>query len=147
MHNLTAILFLQIGASPIQAVAPQSCAQELGATQVAHRLSDVPKDILADLMRIDKAMGDHDSPLLQTDAPSAEQLKWPTSRFLQAMLIDKTWYVQVQASMMSGVATMGYRRGGDGQFQRSRSSYLAGPACETLKAAAKGVYNPGLFDF
>lgn len=147
MRKLLLILLLQVTAATAQAAPQQSCAKEVGATEVAYRLSEVPKDILADLMLMDKNMGDQGSPLVQTDAPSAEQLKWPTSRFLQALLINRTWYVQVEVSMMSGVRTMGYSRGSDGRHQRLSSRYYGGPACETLRAAVKGVYNPGNFNF
>jgi hypothetical protein len=147
MRKLMLIMLLQVGAASAQAAPQRSCAEEVGAIAVANRLSKLPQDIRADLMQMDKNMGDPGSPLLQTDAPSVAQSKYPTSRFFQALLINKIWFVQVEIAMTSGIRTMGYYRDSDGRFQRSRSHYYGGPACETLKAAANGVYNPGLFNF
>ncbi len=62
-------------------------------------------------------------------------------------MIKKIWYVQVEIAMTSGVRAMGYFSGSDGRFRRVLSRYYGGPACETLKAAVKGVYNPGVFNF
>lgn len=147
MRKLMLIALLQSGASSAQPVLPQSCAKEVGATAVVERLSELPPDIRDDLLFRFKDMGDRGSPLLQTDAPSAVELSYPTSRFAQALLIKNVWFVQFEVSMFSGVRTVGYVRGSDGRFTRSPSRYFGGPACATLRAAVSGVYNPGLFNF
>lgn len=116
---------------------------DVPAEAVIHRLSQLPPDIREDLLRNYKDMGERTSPLLQTDTPSAVESKYPTSRFVQAVLIKNVWYVQFKVSLFAGVRTLGYFRHPDGHYQISASNYYGGPACETLRAAIKGVYNPG----
>jgi hypothetical protein len=147
MRKLLLVLLLQVDAASAHAALPQSCAKEVGAITVVERLSELPPDIREDLLFRFKDMGDRGSPLLQTDAPSAVEMTYPTSRFAQALLIKNAWFVQFEVSMFSGVRTIGYVRGSDGRFTRSPSRYFGGPACETLKAAVKGVYTPGGFNF
>ena len=147
MRSTLLILVLQVGATTAQAAPLQSCAKEVQASAVVERLSELPPDIRDDLIYRFRGMGDRGSPLLQTDAPSAVEMTYPTSRFAQALLIKNVWFVQFEVAMFSGVRTMGYLRGTDGRFTRSPSRYFGGPACETLKAAIAGVYTPGGFNF
>lgn len=131
----------------IAASAPRPICADILATAVVKRLSDLPREIRDDLHLNYKDMGEPGSPLLQTDAPTAAEVHYPTSRFVQGVLIKDVWYVQFEVSMFSGVRTIGYVRIDDGRFLRSPSHYYGGPSCETLKAAINGVYTPGGFNY
>lgn len=143
MNGIILAVLLQAGASTT--VEQQlSCAAEVGATSTATRVADLPAEIRADLIRIiGDEIADRDSPLLDTDAPSAEERSYPTARFVQALLVGEEWFVQIEVAMMSGVRTFGYVRDGNSGFRRRYSHYLGGPACASIKAALAGVRNPG----
>lgn len=146
MQKFMMILLLQAGAATAQAAMPQSCATEVNATSVVEHLSELHPDIRNDLLFRFKDMGDRGSPLLQTDAPSVIESKYPTSRFAQAVLLRNVWFVQFEVAM-TGMLTIGYVQGSDGRFTRAPSHYYGGPPCETLKAAFNGVVTPGGFNF
>jgi hypothetical protein len=129
-------------AQPAYGASTSSCVG-IPATSTVQHLSGLAPNIRADLLGTFKDMGDRGSHLLQTDAPRGAEQHYPTTRFVQAVLIKNVWYVQFEVSMFGGVRTLGYDRGSDGRFYRSRSHYYGGPMCETLRAALSGVYNPG----
>ena len=116
------------------------------ATAVVSRLADLPPDVRRDITSVYKDMGDRGSVILQTDAPSPSELKLPTSRFYQAVLIKNEWFVQYERSH-GGPTTLSYIRGTDGRFQRFPGHYFGGPYCEVLKAAVNGVVTPGGLNF
>jgi hypothetical protein len=146
MSSLIALMMLAAGvASPSD--AQRVCAKEVGAQDAAYRLADLPPDIRKDLaspnMYLKTAVADHDAPLLQTDAPTAAQVHYPTVRFAQAMLVRDEWFVQVQVSMTTGVLTIPYQRSrDDGRYHFVGWHVLRGPSCETIKAVLAGVSNP-----
>lgn len=146
VRKVMLIMLLSVDAASAHAAPQQACANEVKAIAVVERLSELPRDILDDLLSRFKDMGDRGSPLLETDAPSVVESGYPASRFAQALLIKNVWFVQFEVAM-GGVRTIGYVRGTDGRFQRSPSHYYGGPACETLKAAVNGVTTPGGFNF
>ena len=125
-------------------VAPPSCATEIQAESYARRLADIPPEIRDDLNSLTKGtVGDSGGPLLATDAPSAVERQYPTTRFYQAFLIKNQWFVQFEVAMFAGVRTMTYRRSKDNnRFYRSPWGYFGGPACESLNAALSGVTTP-----
>ena len=116
---------------------------DIRATMVVERLSGLPEDIRDNLLTAYRGIGDRGSELLATDAPSTAEMKYPTKRCFQAVLIKDVWYVQIEVAMTSGVRTIGFNGGTDGHFRFAPSVYYGGPACETPKAAINGVYNPG----
>ena len=142
----TAIL---AAATPAAGPPPQPpCAGEVRAAAIVTRLSELPPDIRDDLQHLSQnAMGDRDSPLLQTDAPVGAERDFPQTRFVQALFVDGKWFVQFEVAMFSGVRTIGYVRDGKGDFHRSPSHYFGGPACASIKAALDGVTTPGGFNF
>ena len=145
VQRLFVFVLLQISAATAEA-APQSTCPDLPATAVVERLSDLPPAIREDLTSVYKDMGERESPLLQTDAPTAAEESYPTSRFFQAILIKNEWYVQYELTY-GGRRTLSYIRGTNGQFQRFPGHYFGGPFCEVLKAALHGVVTPGGLNF
>lgn len=144
MRRLLAIGLLQVAGTTSAAEPSPSCAVEVGAASVAERVSELPTEIRDDLLRIaGGVIGEKDSPLLRTDAPSSEERAYSTTRFVQALLIESEWFVQLDVAMTSGVRTFGYVKDERGAYRRSLSHYFGGPACASIKAALAGVYNPG----
>lgn len=144
MLTISLVLLLQANAATAQGAQP--ACPDLPATVVVDRLSNLPSDIREDLTSIYKDMGDRDSPLLQTDAPTEAEREYPRSRFFQAVLIKNEWLVQYELTS-GGRRTLGYIRGSNGRFQRFASHYFGGPFCETLTAALSGVSTPGGLNF
>lgn len=141
MRAASLALLLQAAAAP--GPRPQAPCANIPAAAVIERLSDLPTDIRQDLLQTYEDMEERGAPLLSTDSPTEGERKYPTSRFVQAVLIKNVWYVQFEVSMFAGVRTMGYVRASNGRFRRDPSRYYGGPACATLRAAIEGVYNPG----
>jgi hypothetical protein len=126
--------------------APSTCADEVRAAAIASRLSELPREVRDDLMLLTEgAMADSDSPLLQTDAPTAAERGQGTVRFAQGLLVGGKWFAQFEVSMFAGVRTVAYVRNQDGRFRRSPMHYFGGPACASIRAALDGVTTPGGF--
>ena len=124
------------------------CAKDVKASAVAQRLSDLPEDITRDLLAWIKGLGDRETPLLQTDAPSAVARTFATGRFAQAMMLGRIWFVQIEVSETSGVRTIGYVWSNDDRkYHRSPMHSFGGPMCATLKAAEAGVISYGAAGF
>ena len=141
------MMLLALGVATVAEEAPSSCADAVRATAKASRLADLPPEIRNDLARISLGeMADSGTPMLQTDAPSASEANLPTGRFIEALLVKDTWFVSFEVSM-STPTTIGYTRTQRGDYFRSPSHYFAGPPCEAIKAALKGVRSPGGFNF
>lgn len=132
---IVSLAILAVGtASGVDELA-SSCAKEVRATATAYRLSDLPPAIRADLaLQSNNGMADSGSPIQQTDAPTKAELKLATSRFVQALLVRKTWFVSYEASMMAP-RTIGYYFTEGGGLQRAYSIQFSGPPCEAVKAA------------
>jgi hypothetical protein len=145
MRILLFTVLLHIGATTAYA-APQPACSNIEATAVVERLSDLPEDIRIDLTSVYKDIGDRESPLLQTDAPTAAESNYPTSRFFQAVLMKDVWYVQYELTY-GGRRTLGYFLGANGHFTKDPWHFFGGPYCETLRAAADGVGTPGGLNF
>lgn len=145
MENILLATLLQVGAATAEA-APRLSCPNISATTVIERLSDLPPDIRSDLTSIYRDMGERSSPLLQTDAPSAVEKTYPTSRFFQAMFIKNFWLVQYELTY-GGRRTLGYIRGTTGRYQRSPGHYFSGPFCATIEAVLNGVSTPGGLNF
>jgi len=141
MQNLTLVMAL-LAASPSNAQSLPDCPG-IEVISVVDRFAELPGDIQDDLRANFDRMAKAGEPLLETDAPTAAEMTYPTSRFVRAVLIKNVWYVQMEISMTEGVRTIGYIRGSQGHLERSAMHYLGGPACETLKALTSRVYNPG----
>jgi hypothetical protein len=149
MNGALVTMLLAAATASAETEAQRSCAQEVGATASAYRLTELPRDIRDDLASrrdmFGAEMADSDSPLLQTDAPTAEESDYPILRFAQAMLVRDRWFVQFEVSMFAGVRTISYLRQPDGRFSLTPSHYFGGPACASLRAALAGVTTPGGF--
>lgn len=144
MRGLLAIGLLQVAGAASATEPPPSCAVELGAASVADRLSELPREIQDDLVRIAGGdIGESNAPLLQTDAPSAAEKGHATARFVHGLLVDREWFVQIEIAMTAGVRTFGYVEDDRGIFRRRVAHYFGGPACASIVAARAGVYNPG----
>jgi hypothetical protein len=145
MIDAVAALILTSGPPTFEAEA-RACANALGASAIAHRLSELPEEIRRDLQRTDIFHGDRlaesDVPILWTDAPTAREQGYATIRFAHAVLVRDKWIVQFQVSLFAGVRTISYRRRPDGAFDFNPSVYFAGPVCPSIKAALDGVLNP-----
>lgn len=147
--NGALMMIMLLGAAPAGTEAQRACAREVGATATAYRLADLPKDIRDDLASRSGLFGaeiaDSDSPLLQTDAPTAAERNYPTVRFAQAMFARDRWFVQFEVSLFAGVRTISYSRQPGGGFGFTPAHYFGGPACASIKAALAGVTTPGGF--
>lgn len=116
-----------------------SCAAEVQATATAYRLSDLPAAIRADLaLQSNNEMADSGTPLWQTDVINKADRNFASSRFVQALLVRKTWFVSYEATM-TGSRTIGYYFKEGGGIRRKYSIQFSGPPCEAIKAALKGV--------
>lgn len=128
-----------VGSAKAEKTSLFSCARDVQATETASRLSQLPLEIRDDLAAFSKGeMADSGVPIRQTDAPTDAKRKLATSRFLQAILVRKTWFVSFEVSMMTP-RTVGYAQTTGGGFHRIHFYNLAGPPCEAVKAALKGV--------
>ena len=129
---------MAMGVSTIHPTVPGSCP-EIQADVRLDRLAGLPAEIRDDLKLIThNDMGDGGGPLLNTDAPTARDMKHPNTRFFQAMSRKGRWYVQFEVAL-SGVRTLSYAVGEAGRFYRVPSQYFGGPPCESLQAAMSGV--------
>jgi hypothetical protein len=141
---LAALIFAS--APPTFEAEARACAVELGASETAYRLSELPDDIRQDLQRTDifhgKRLAESDSPILWTDAPSVKERGYAITRFSHAMRVRDRWIIQFQVSLFANVRTIGYRRRPEGGFELEPGIHLAGPVCPSIKAALEGVSNP-----
>jgi hypothetical protein len=133
-------------AVPAASASSRPACPSVPATKVVDRLSDLPPEIRADLASVYRDMGERRTPIRTTDAPDEREMKLPTSRFFQGLLMKNEWLVQYQLAY-GGRRTLGYLRGPDGRFTRSPLHYLTGPYCETLQAIREGIGNPGTVNF
>jgi hypothetical protein len=141
---------LLVGTASAAQPTPAACAREVNATATAFRLSELPPAIRSDLARLVRnEMADSGSVILQTDAPSKAETRLPRARFLQAMLVNHTWYVSFEISMMAPY-TLGYARMGSerSELTRVHSVSFTGPPCEAVKAALNrvGTFDSNIFD-
>ncbi len=129
--------------APMVQEAP-SCAEQVGASASTRRLSDLPGEIRTDLAAFGRAeIGDSDGPLLNTDAPSAEERNYPVLRFYQALRVGERWFVQIEVANFADVRTLVYRyRAAERVFSREPWQYYSGPACASIKASLAGVMTP-----
>lgn len=149
MNGALAMMLLVMGIAA-ETEAQRSCALEVGATETAYRLSELPQDIRDDLAKRTLIFGDEiadsDGPLLQTDAPTAAERDYPTLRFAQALRVRDRWFVQFERSMFAGVVTVSYNRHHpEGPFNLYPGHFLAGPSCVSIKAALAGVRSASPF--
>jgi hypothetical protein len=105
MQNLSLAMAL-LAAAPSNAQSLPDCPG-IAAISVIDRFAELPEDIRNDLRANFSRMAKGREPLLETDAPSAAEMKYPTSRFVRAVLMKNVWYVQMQVSMTEGVRTIG----------------------------------------
>ena len=127
------------------------CAREVGASDTAYRLAELPTDVREDLVRRrsdifgGEQLADSDATLLNTDAPTAAERGHVVLRFAQAMRVRDIWFVQFEVSLLAGVRTISYVRHLDSRFNLSPLHRFVGPACASIKAALAGVTSPGGF--
>lgn len=145
--NALAMMLLAAGTVPVGTEAQRACAREVGASSTAYRLAELPPAIRDDLASrwdiFGADLADSDAPLLQTDAPTAEERHYPTLRFAQAMLVRDRWFVQFEVSSFAGVRTISYVREAGGHFSLTPIHHFGGPACASIQAALAGVTTPG----
>ena len=143
---MNAFALIVVYASSAVALGDQRGCAHIPIAEVATRLSDLSPEIRTDLMASYKDMGDRNTPLLKTDAPTAREQGLATSRFIQAVRIKDEWFVQYEWTF-GGRRTLGYFRGSNGHYQRAPYHYLSGPFCKTLQAIKDGIGNPGGLHF
>lgn len=122
---------------------PAACPEDARAVAIAYRLSDLPAEIRADLMRLTRNhIGERPQPLRQSHVVVPEERGNLGSRFYRALRFQNVWYVQWERALTRGVQTLGYISQNDGPFVSSVGLRFAGPACETIRAALAGVVTP-----
>jgi hypothetical protein len=145
------VLFSSIIAMYAESASPTSCFELAQATAIAHGLSDLPREIRADLLTTThNEIRDVDVPLLNTDAPTERERSYATLRFVQAARFERFWLVQIEEAMVAGVRTISYIRRDQGPresgpFVRTNWHVFAGPACASIRATLEGVTTPGGF--
>ena len=143
MNTMLVLLLLAVSTVPPETSSRSSCPEEVQATATAYRLSELPQNIVDDLLLLTQnEIADSNAPLLQTDAPTAAERNHATVRFAQALLFRDMWLVQFEVTMFSDVRTVSYVRDSEGRFQRSPRHYFHGPACASIRAALSGVTTP-----
>jgi hypothetical protein len=120
-----------------------ACARKIGALKIASSLDMIPKEVRGDLDHRIEAQGstiaEHDTPLLQTDAPGDAERGFAQVRFAQALLVNEKWFVQLQISQFPGVRTFTYGQRPNGKFVYLPGYHFGGPACASIEAALSGV--------
>ena len=149
MNSGFAIALWIVGSAAAGNGAQSSCARDVHATATAYRLADLPQQIRDEMAAYPEVFGgglaDSDAPLLQTDAPAAEERDYPTVRFAQAMLVGDKWFVQFEVSLYTGVRTVSFHRHRDGHFRLRPDHFFGGPACASIRAALDGVTAASVF--
>lgn len=131
--------FLVAATSAFVETSTSSCAKEVQATATAFRLPDLPPAIRADLaLQSSNALAESGTPLWKTDVINKADRRFAESRFVQALLVGKTWFVSYEGALM-GPRTIGYNVKKDGRIHRFYGYKFSGPPCEAIKAALKGV--------
>lgn len=115
-------------------------------SQQAYKFDDLPKEIYDDLLIYSEGrLGNPDDPLLQTDAPTEKEKTYATLRLERAWMVEDTWYVSLQVSMISGRLIFGFRKYGNiDRYQMRNTLVYKGPMCAVIDASLKGVLSGGV---
>lgn len=143
MTMVSTLIYLSLISA--QTVTEKPCDGRFEVTQQAYRFADLPQEIYDDLhIYSEGKLGDPDDPLLETDAPSEEEKTYATLRLKQAWLVNETWYVSSEISLMSGYITFGFREYGNDRYEMRHGLAYKGPICEVIDASLKGVLSGGV---
>ncbi len=110
--------------------------------QVAERMTDLPIEIQDSLAEITKGqIAEQGTPLLQTDAPGADDEGKAQVRFARGFRNGDLWIVFLEVSLMRDPRSLGFVRGTGGKFALSAGYFLFGDQCAVRRAIQDGVRN------